>query len=166
MMKYLQKLGRSLMLPVAVLPAAGIMMGIGYWIDPTGWGANNIVSAFLLKAGGALIDNMAILFAIGVAVGMSDDHEGTAGLAGLVSWLMMTTLLSSGAVAMFTGAEANPAFGKIQNQFIGILCGIIGSTCYNKFKNTRLPDALSFFSIRSRYEVGLTGDIHWCNLVV
>lgn len=146
MMKYLQKLGKSLMLPVAVLPAAGIMMGIGYWIDPTGWGANNIVAAFLLKAGGALIDNMAILFAIGVAVGMSDDHEGTAGLAGLVSWLMMTTLLSSGAVAMFTGAEANPAFGKIQNQFIGILCGIIGSTCYNKFKNTRLPDALSFFS--------------------
>lgn len=146
MMKYLQKLGKSLMLPVAVLPAAGIMMGIGYWIDPTGWGANNVVAAFLLKAGGALIDNMAILFAIGVAVGMSDDHEGTAGLAGLVSWLMMTTLLSSGAVAMFTGAEANPAFGKIQNQFIGILCGIIGSTCYNKFKNTRLPDALSFFS--------------------
>ena len=146
MMKYLQKLGKSLMLPVAVLPAAGIMMGIGYWIDPTGWGANNVVAAFLLKAGGALIDNMAILFAIGVAVGMSDDHEGTAGLAGLVSWLMMTTLLSSGAVAMFTGADANPAFAKIQNQFIGILCGIIGSTCYNKFKNTRLPDALSFFS--------------------
>ena len=146
MMKYLQKLGKSLMLPVAVLPAAGIMMGIGYWIDPTGWGANNVVAAFLLKAGGALIDNMAILFAIGVAVGMSDDHEGTAGLAGIVSWLMMTTLLSSGAVAMFTGADAIPAFAKIQNQFIGILCGIIGSTCYNKFKNTRLPDALSFFS--------------------
>lgn len=146
MMKYLQKLGKSLMLPVAVLPAAGIMMGIGYWIDPTGWGANNIIAAFLLKAGGALIDNMAILFAIGVAVGMADDHEGTAGLAGLVSWLMMTTLLSSGAVEMFTGAEANAAFGKIQNQFIGILCGIIGSACYNRFKSTKLPDALSFFS--------------------
>ena len=149
MMKYLQKLGKSLMLPVAVLPAAGILMGIGYWIDPTGWGANSAIVAFLIKAGGAIIDNMAILFAIGVAVGMADDHEGTAGLAGLVSWLMIQTILSTGVVAMLKGIDAgevNAAFGKINNQFIGILSGIIGSTCYNRFKNTKLPDALAFFS--------------------
>lgn len=149
MMKYLQKLGKSLMLPVAVLPAAGILMGIGYWIDPTGWGANSAIAAFLIKAGGAIIDNMAILFAIGVAVGMADDHEGTAGLAGLVSWLMIQTILSTGVVAMLKGIDAgevNAAFGKINNQFIGILSGIIGSTCYNRFKNTKLPDALAFFS--------------------
>jgi PTS system N-acetylglucosamine-specific IIC component len=79
-------------------------------------------------------------------VGMSDDHEGTAGLAGLVSWLVITTLLSSGTVAVLVGGEADPAFGKIQNQFIGIISGIIGSSCYNKFKGTRLPDALAFFS--------------------
>ena len=149
MMKYLQKLGKSLMLPVAVLPAAGILMGIGYWIDPTGWGANSAIAAFLIQAGGAIIDNMAILFAIGVAVGMADDHEGTAGLAGLVSWLMIQTILSTGVVAMLKGIDAgevNAAFGKINNQFIGILSGIIGSTCYNRFKNTKLPDALAFFS--------------------
>ncbi len=51
-------------------------MGIGYYLDPSGWGANSVVSAFLLKSGGAIIDNMAILFAIGVAVGMSDDNDG------------------------------------------------------------------------------------------
>ena len=146
MMKYLQKLGKALMLPVAALPVASIFMGIGYWIDPTGWGANNMIAALLLKAGGALIDNMAILFAIGVGVGMSDDNDGSAGLAGLVSWLVITTVLSSGAVAMYTGADADPAFGKIATQFTGILSGIIGSTCYNKFKNTKLPDALGFFS--------------------
>jgi len=146
MMKYLQKLGKALMLPVAALPVASIFMGIGYWIDPTGWGANNMLAAILLKAGGALIDNMAILFAIGVGVGMSDDNDGSAGLAGLVSWLVITTVLSSGAVAMYTGADADPAFGKIATQFTGILSGIIGSTCYNKFKNTKLPDALGFFS--------------------
>lgn len=134
------------MLPVAALPVAGILMGIGYWIDPTGWGANSILAAFLIKGGAAIIDNMPILFAIGVAVGMADDNDGTAALAGLVSWLMMTTLLSSGAVALFTGAEANPAFGKITNQFIGILAGLIGATCYNRFKNTKLPSALAFFS--------------------
>lgn len=100
MMKYFQKLGKSLMLPVAALPVAGILMGIGYWLDPSGWGANSVVSAFLLKSGGAIIDNMAILFAIGVAIGMSDDNDGAAGLAGLVSWLMITTLLSSAVVAM------------------------------------------------------------------
>ena len=146
MMKYLQKLGKALMLPVAALPVASIFMGIGYWIDPTGWGANNIIAAFLLKAGGALIDNMAILFAIGVGVGMSDDNDGSAGLAGLVSWLVITTVLSSGAVAMYTGADADPAFAKIGSQFTGILAGVIGSACYNKFKNTKLPDALGFFS--------------------
>lgn len=49
MMKYLQRLGKSLMLPVAALPVASILMGIGYWLDPTGWGANSVISAFLLK---------------------------------------------------------------------------------------------------------------------
>ena len=149
MMKYLQRLGKSLMLPVACLPVAAILMGIGYWIDPSGWGANNVAAAFLIKAGGALIDNMAILFAIGVGVGMSDDNDGTAGLAGLVSWLMITTLLSSGVVAMLKGvdvSEVPAAFGKIETQFIGILSGLIGASCYNKFKNTKLPAALGFFS--------------------
>lgn len=148
-MKHLQKLGKSLMLPVACLPVASILMGIGYWIDPTGWGANSLAAAFLIKAGAALIDNMGILFAIGVAVGMSDDNDGTAGLAGLVSWLMITTLLASKTVAMFKGvdvAEVPAAFGKTQTQFIGILAGLIGASCYNKFKNTKLPDALGFFS--------------------
>lgn len=149
MLKFLQKIGKSLMLPVAALPVAGILMGVGYWIDPTGWGANSVVATFLLKAGGALIDNMAILFAIGVGVGMSDDNDGTGGLAGLVSWLVITTLLSTSTVAMLIGvdaAEVPAAFVKIQNQFIGILSGVIGASCYNKFKNTKLPDALGFFS--------------------
>ena len=152
MMKYLQKLGKALMLPVACLPICGILMGIGYALSPNAMqggdivGVGPVIGFFLIKAGGALIDNMSWLFAIGVAVGMSDDHEGTSGLAGLVSWLVITTLLSSGTVSVLVGGEADPAFAKIQNQFIGIIAGIIGSTCYNKFKGTRLPDALAFFS--------------------
>jgi len=149
-MKYLQKLGKSLMLPVACLPVASILMGIGYWIDPIGWGTNNVSAAFLIKAGSSLIDNMGILFAIGVAVGMSDDNDGTAGLAGLVSWLMITTLLAPAAVAMFKGIEVTAvvaAFDKIKTtQFIGITAGLIGASCYNRFKSTKLPDALGFFS--------------------
>ena len=152
MMKYFQRLGKSLMLPVACLPVCGILMGLGYAICPNVMiggeieGTLPIIGFFMVKAGGALIDNMSWLFAIGVAVGMSDDSDGTAGLAGLVSWLMIVNLLSSGVVEVLTGAPANAAFGKIQNQFIGILAGVIGSVCYNKFKNTKLPDALAFFS--------------------
>lgn len=149
MMKYLQKIGKSLMLPVAVLPAAGILYGLGYWIDPTGWGANSIIAAFLIKAASAIIDQIPILFAVGVAVGMAKDHDGTSALAGIVSFLMITTLLSTGAVAMYRGvdtAEVPAAFGKISNAFIGILSGLIGSGCYNRFRSTQLPDWLAFFS--------------------
>ena len=75
MFKYLQKIGNSLMVPVAVLPAAAILLGIGYWIDPNGWGAESPIAAFLIKAGGSIIDNMPILFAIGVAFGISNDKN-------------------------------------------------------------------------------------------
>lgn len=146
MMKFLQRLGKSLMLPVACLPVAGILLGIGYMIDHNGWGANNIIAAFLIQGGKAILDHLALLFAIGVSIGMSDDNDGTAALSGLVSWLLFTTLLSSTSVALFTGAEANAAFGSIENVFIGILAGLIGSFSYNKFKNTKLPDYLAFFS--------------------
>ncbi|MBR0075870.1 MAG: PTS transporter subunit EIIC [Synergistaceae bacterium] len=151
MMKYLQKIGRSLMLPVACLPAAGILYGIGYWLDPVGWGSNSVASAFCIKAASAIIDQIPVLFAIGTSIGMASDRDGTSALAGLVSWLMITTLLSSNAIAMYTGVEVSQvpaAFGKIQNAFIGILSGLIGAGCYNRFKNTKLPDWLSFFSGR------------------
>ncbi|BCK00910.1 N-acetylglucosamine-specific PTS transporter subunit IIBC [Anaerocolumna chitinilytica] len=146
MMKFFQRLGKSLMLPVACLPVAGILLGIGYMIDHNGWGANNIIAAFLIKGGGAILDHLALLFAIGVSIGMSDDNDGTAALSGLVSWLLFTTLLSSAAVAMYTGADANAAFGSIENVLVGILAGLIGAYSYNKFKNTKLPEYLAFFS--------------------
>lgn len=155
MMKFLQRLGKSLMLPVACLPVCGILMGIGYALCPATMqggdvsGALQIIGFFLVKAGGALIDNMSWLFAVGVAVGMAKDNDGTAGLAGLVSWLMMTKLLQPAVVGTLTGVAVeavDPAFSKIETQFIGILAGIIGAACYNKFKDTKLPDALSFFS--------------------
>ncbi len=164
-MKHLQKLGSALMLPVACLPVCGILMGIGYLLCPAymmgaDWaaglgyateGAAYSIGYFLIKAGGALIDNMAILFAIGVGVGLSKDNNGTGGLAGLVSWLMITTLLASGTVGavvpdMIKDDTTKVAFDKIANPFIGILSGVVGAVCYNKFKDTKLPDFLAFFS--------------------
>ena len=163
MMKHLQKLGSALMLPVATLPICGILMGLGYllcpaymmggdWAASLGYATSGVaysVGFFLIKAGGALIDNMAILFAIGTAVGLAKENNGTAGLAGLVSWLMITNLVSSvGSYAPGLAAIGNwsLAYSKIANPFIGILAGVIGAVAYNKYKDTKLPDFLAFFS--------------------
>ena len=151
MFKFLQKIGKAIMVPVAVLPAAAILMGIGYWVDPTGWGANSSTAAILIKAGSAIIDNIPILFAVGIAFGMSKDKNGAAALAGLVGFKVLTTLLSPAAVAQIQHidpSEVSNAFLKINNPFIGILVGVVSATLYNKFKSVELHKALSFFSGR------------------
>ena len=156
MMKKLQKLGSALMLPVAALPICGILMGLGYALAPAVMGAAGAsegiayaIGLFLIKAGAALIDNMAVLFAVGVGVGLAKENNGTAGLAALVSWLMMTTLVGA-ATAIIPALGKNEtwalAYTKIANPFTGILAGVIGGLCYNKFKDTKLPDVLAFFS--------------------
>ncbi|MBR2143185.1 PTS transporter subunit EIIC [Anaerovibrio sp.] len=167
MMKFLQKIGKSLMLPVACLPLCGILMGIGYLLCPASMqggeitGTMPVVGMFLVKAGGALIDHIALLFAVGVGVGMSDDQNGTAGLTALVSWLIITTLLQVDFVKLLMPTIADQpasllAFQKIENPFIGILTGIIGAQIYNRFKNTDLPEWLAFFS-RRRCTVIISG---------
>ena len=141
------------MLPVACLPVAGILMGLGYLLAPTtmqGGEADQsfalLLGTFFVQAGGAIINNMSVLFAIGVAVGMAKEQEGTPALAGIVAWFVVQTLLGPGFVGVLTGGDVDPSYGKINNQFIGILCGVIGATCYNRFSTTKLPDFLAFFS--------------------
>ena len=156
-MKFLQKLGKAIMLPVACLPLCGILMGLGYLMCPATMqggeaaGLIPMVGMFLVKAGSALIDNIAILFTVGVGVGMADERDGTSALAALASWLMITTLLKPDNVRPFlelfsVSEETLLAFAKIENPFIGILAGLIGAWSYNRFKDTSLPEWLSFFS--------------------
>ncbi|MHC5269429.1 N-acetylglucosamine-specific PTS transporter subunit IIBC [Enterococcus sp. LJL98] len=149
MKAYMQRMGRSLMLPVATLPVAALFMGLGYWIDPTGWGANNVVAAFLIEAGRVVLDNLGLLFAVGLALGMSKDKDGSAAMAGVIAFLTPITLVSTKAVQLFTGqAEVNIAFEAINNKnvFVGILAGLIAAAMYNRFSNVKLPMALAFFS--------------------
>ncbi len=129
-MKFLQKLGKALMLPVACLPICGILMGIGYALCPATMQGGDItgvvqqIGFFLVKAGGALIDNMAILFVIGVGVGMADDNDGTAGVAALASWLMITNLLFYRSCYSLLMLEEGSNFciqQDFENPFIGIL---------------------------------------------
>ena len=156
-MKFFQKLGKAIMLPVACLPLCGILMGIGYLLCPASMqgseisGVTQLIGLYLVKAGGAIIDNIAILFAVGVGVGMAKEKDSTAAITSLVSWLMLTTLLQPSLVTSIVKSVADNetsllAFQKIQNPFIGILAGLIGTACYNRFKDTKLPDWLAFFS--------------------
>lgn len=149
MMKYLQRIGKSLMLPVALLPAAALLMGIGYWFDPIGWGANRPIASLLITAGAALVDNLPLLFAIGVALGMTKKQDGASALAGIAAFLIITNVLKTGSVAnlMSIPAEEVPAaFSKINNSFIGILAGAIGAFSFDKFHMVELPKSLAFFS--------------------
>ena len=156
-MGFLQKLGKSMMLPVACMPICGILMGIGYWLCPAAIqsgevvGTVNTIGAFLVKAGSALLDNAPLLFVIAIGFGMSENNHGVGALAALTSWLIINALLSPAFVRQIVPAWAEDpvrmmAYEKINNPFIGILSGVIGSKCFNRFKDTKLPTWLTFFS--------------------
>lgn len=147
MKTYLQKIGKSLMLPIAVLPVAGLTIGIGYWLQS--YALVPVIATFLNAAGSAIINHLPVLFAVGIALGMSKEKDGAAALSGLTAFLVVTTVLSDTSVAGYQGikvAAVNPAFVKIDNAFIGILSGIIASEMYNRFSKVQLPQVFAFFS--------------------
>lgn len=149
MKAYMQRMGRSLMLPVAVLPAASLLVGIANWIVGTA-GANSLTT-FLMNAGLAILNHLALLFAVGLALGMSKDKDGAAALSGLVAYLVPMTVLAPKSVQGLLGlkklTDVNPAFSTMGNNvFVGIVAGLIAAAMYNRFSHVQLPMALSFFS--------------------
>lgn len=158
----LQRLGKALMGAVAVMPVAAILMGIGYWIDPDGWGANNIAAAVLIKAGGAVLDNIGYLFAIAVAFGLARQSNGAAALSGWLGYKTVMLLIGESSVAGYKGVDlgtlegtakldwVSQGWGAIndKNALIGILIGLLAAWTYNRFSTTKLPDFLAFFSGR------------------
>lgn len=150
MKAYMQRMGRSLMLPVAVLPAAAILMGIANWVgngDPN----VNVFTIFMFNAGDAILSHLAVLFAVSLALGMSKDKDGSAALAGLVAYLVPEKLLSPASIQTIQGLDdvsaVAAAFTKTQNNvLIGIIAGLVAAAMYNRFSDVKLPMALSFFS--------------------
>lgn len=146
MKTYFQKLGRSLMLPISILPVASILVGIANWIGAANESAFTI---FLATAGNAILGALPILFAVGISVGMSKDKDGAAAMSGLVGYLVLTKLLTPASVSQLTGSaleNVDPAFSQIENVFVGIICGVVAAELYNRFSKTQLPTALAFFS--------------------
>ncbi len=129
----LQQLGRALMLPIAVLPIAGLLLRVGQ-PDVLGWSA-------MAAAGDAIFSNLGLLFAVGVGVGLARENHGAAGLAALVGFLVTTR-----AVETMLGA-APGSLAKLSIP-VGLLSGIIAGVSYNRFSNITLPSYLSFFGGR------------------
>ena len=149
MMSYIQRLGKSLMLPVSVMPIAALLKGIGYWIDPVGWGSNNWIAAFLIESGTAIIDNLPLLFAVGIAIGMTREKDMTVAICAVVCYLIVVKILSPESVALIRNiaVEKVPlAFKNTANTLVGIIVGLLVAFNYQHFSKTKLPLALSFFS--------------------
>ena len=124
----LQSIGKALMLPIAVLPAAALLLRLG---------APDVLDIpFITKAGGAVFDNLALIFAIGIGVGLAKDNNGAAGLAGGIGYLILTAGLK--------------AIDKDLNMSVlaGIISGIEAGLLYNRFHAIKLPEFLGFFGGR------------------
>ncbi|HEY2357607.1 MAG TPA: N-acetylglucosamine-specific PTS transporter subunit IIBC [Phenylobacterium sp.] len=156
----LQPLGRALMLPIAVLPAASLMLRLGQ-PDLAFVPGLAIAGPLMAAAGDAIFHNLGLLFAIGVAVGLARGNDGAAGLAGVVCFLVAThgaqALLKAppDAIAGLTGKPAALAAAAFKDAAIsklgvpiGIISGLIGGGFFNRFGAIRLPDYLAFFGGR------------------
>ena len=149
----LQPLGRALMLPIAVLPIAGLLLRLGQ--------PDLLNVPFVAAAGAAIFDNLGLLFALGIGVGLARDNNGAAGLAGLVCFLVSTkgaeTLLTvppdtvagmaKDAATLADAAWRSAAIAKLSVP-IGILSGLIAGGFYNRYATIKLPDYLAFFGGR------------------
>jgi N-acetylglucosamine PTS system EIICBA or EIICB component len=150
----LQPLGRALMLPIAVLPIAGLLLRLGQ--------ADLLNIAFVAAAGDAIFSHLGLLFGIGVAVGLARENHGAAGLAGAVCFFVLTEgakallQVTPDATAGFTGQAARDlaiAAWKVKQLDklsvpAGILSGIAAGMLYNRFSDIKLPDYLAFFGGR------------------
>ncbi|MBS4086869.1 N-acetylglucosamine-specific PTS transporter subunit IIBC [Pseudomonas rustica] len=124
----LQRLGRALMLPIAILPIAGLLLRLG--------DTDLLNIAIIHDAGQVIFANLAMIFAIGIAVGFAKDNNGTAGLAGVIGYLVMISTLKV--------LDSTINMGMLA----GIVAGLMAGALYNRFKDIKLPEYLAFFGGR------------------
>ena len=139
----LQKIGKCMMLPVSVLPVAGILLGIGSAHFP--W-LPEIVSQIMAQSGGAIFSNLPLLFAIGVAIGLTE-NDGVAALAATTGWVVF--LAAMGVCAKLRGIEVTSIMGIPSidtGVFGGIIVGLVAAQAFNRFYKVQLPSYLGFFA--------------------
>ena len=148
----LQRIGGALMLPIAVLPVAALLLRFGQ--------PDFLNLSIVQAAGQAIFDNLGLLFAVGVAVGLARENHGAAGLAAVVAYLVTTQgaqvfITPPAALLALTGQAQTLAIEAFkQNELktltvpVGILCGLMGGALYNRFHRVNLPAYLAFFGGR------------------
>jgi N-acetylglucosamine PTS system EIICBA or EIICB component len=149
----LQKLGRALMLPIAVMPLAALLLRLGQ--------PDLLNVPFVAAAGAAIFSNLGILFAVGIAVGFAKESHGAAGLAGAVGYFvtikaaLALVTVPPEVIAELVGPAKDLAIAKFMDQLtarisvpVGILSGLIAGAMYNRFKDVALPSYLGFFGGR------------------
>lgn len=173
----LQKVGKAIMLPVAILPAAGILLGIGDALqNPTliaymPWLADEsaiIIANIMKQAGGIVFDNLSFLFAVGVAIGLAGG-DGVAGLAAIVGYFIMNVTMKVKLGVTPEMVASNSAYGMLQGiptlqtgVFGGIIIGIVAAMLYKRFYNIELPSYLGFFAGKRFVPIVTAG----CSLIV
>ncbi len=156
----LQKVGKALMLPVALLPAAGLLLGLGNaaqqetmleYLPFLGTEWIQLVATVMEDAGGIVFDNLALIFAVGVAIGLASD--GAAGLAALVGYLVLNQVMGSWIGVTPEMIENDPSFASVlgiptlqTGVFGGIIIGLIAAFCYNRYHDIEMPSFLGFFA--------------------
>ncbi|MEH4694328.1 PTS transporter subunit EIIC [Atlantibacter hermannii] len=160
-----QNLGKSFMLPIAVLPAAGLLLGIGgVFSNPITIETYSILNNTVLQAiftlmkmcGSVVFDNLALLFAVGIAVGLARSDKGTAGLAAVLCFIVMNKAIN--AMLFLTGTLATENFAAVGQASVlgivtlqtgvmgGIISGLLTAWLHARFSKTELPNLLAFFS--------------------
>ena len=133
---FLQKIGKALMTPVAAMPAAAILLRLGQ-SDVWAWTGNEFLMKngipIIAAAGGAIFDNLPILFAIGIAIGLAEENNGVSALSAAIGYFTLTKV----AVAI------NPDINM--GVFAGFIAGIISGLLYNKYRNIQVPQFIGFF---------------------
>ncbi|WP_221355875.1 PTS transporter subunit EIIC [Streptomyces beigongshangae] len=147
----LQKVGRSLQLPIAVLPAAGILLRLGqpdvFGADGLGW--DKVASVFA-TAGDAVFANLPLLFCVGIAIGFAKKSDGSTALAALVGFLVYKNVLTAFPITeakVQDGADVAATYND-PKVFGGIIMGLIAAVTWQRFHRTKLPDWLGFFNGR------------------
>ncbi len=156
----LQKVGQALMLPVALLPAAGLLLGIGNAMQQEAMLSKlpflsadwiQLTATVMEDAGGIVFENLALIFAVGVAIGLAKD--GAAALAAIVGYLVLNQVMSSWLGTTLDLVAEDPSYASVlgiptlqTGVFGGIIVGLIAAACFNKYHDIEMPSFLGFFA--------------------
>lgn len=149
-MKYLQKLGKSFVLPISSLPIASILIGLGYFLQNIFINQQELnfilaLAKILIISGNVIIENIPILFVIGVSMGMSKHRDGISIISGLISWFIFQTVLQPEIIQYVLNETNQEFYFNSNNTLLAIISGIISANCYNKFRNIEFKESFAFF---------------------